>query len=946
MTLPPRRVMILCGIYVALHVLSHVTASWFAVGELVDTSIWYPPVGLALSLLILLGPRYFWVVLATNLGFNLIQSGDPWNWGTWFFPLLLSAVYATTAALVRRYVGPVLLPGNWRSTLAFCLVVAGAPFVAGVIGAVVASGAIGAMGEEGFWTSMFGWWLGDAAGLLTVVPAAMVFLPPWLEGRVSIPPLREWQAGAILMALGRGLLLAGSVVFVLLVPALSDHDGFYLCFLPLVWICFRHALPGATLATLVVMMTGLVGMRLTGSTIDFAYSFLLFAVAVAGVGLGLGTLVSRRRLAEQKLADSEAQLDRVIEGAQLGLWEWDLGQGAPTTNRRLARILGYAPEEMEQQAGGWAELIHPDDREWQQAAMSAHLRGDNELYEVEYRMRTAEGDWRWIQSRGSVVQRGADGQPVRVSGTHADVSARKEAEAEIGRLLKIVESTPDLIFTADSDGRALYANHSMITWWGGVGAEARWQGLAMEHLDLGEVGKTLQKDALPAALATGTWHGEGQISNERGQSIYVSVLALAHHDELRNTSSLSFIMRDVSGQKKAEAERLDQQRAQLKAQQNESLGVLAGGIAHDFNNLMTGVMGNASLVRSVLNEDSEPVEWVGQIEGAAKRAAELCQQMLAYAGRNPIETAEVDLNPLVLNTVNLFRPSLDKRIKVSFEPDPHPRKVMVAGTQLQQVVMNLLLNAADAIEAGEGHIRLKCTHRKIDPATDAERFPRQDLPKGDCVFLEVSDDGSGMSEETRERIFEPFFTTKFTGQGLGLAAVSGFVRSHGGAVGVESAMGEGTSFYVAIPAVEEVAEAPVDVVAVPPKKPAGTWKGSGNILVVDDDTVVMLVTKRLCESMGFNVIEAVDGVEGVEKFAEHKTDLQAVLLDLTMPRKDGFTAHAEMHEINPDVPVILISGYAQKLAELPPSAIHPAGVLPKPFGRKQLMERLRAALGA
>ena len=570
MKLPPPRVLGLCIAYAVLHVAAHLTASWFAIDELVSTSIWYPPVGLALSLLVLLGPRYVGVVFVVNLGFNLLRTGDPLHWATWVFPGILSLSYALTAWLVRRFIGPVLLPGDRRSTIGFCLAVLGAPLVAGILGALVAGGGWSAMDEAGFWPSMLSWWIGDASGLLTVVPVAMVFVPPWLAGSTSIPRLGEVKIMTVLLALARAAILSGSVVIVLMVPILRDHQGFYLCFLPLVWICMHHGLPGATLATLLVTVTGLVGMRVTGSTAEFAYEFLLFQLAVAGVGLGLGTLVSRRKVAEQKLADSEAQLDRVIEGAQLGLWDWEVETGRIQTNLRLAEILGYPAGKVEELHQDWQKLIHRDDAAWQQSALSTHLKGESDLYEAEYRLRTIDGNWRWIHSRGSVVKRSADGKPLWVAGTHADVTDRKQAEADIGRLLKIVESTPDLIFTTNADGRALYANRSLVEWWGGQEQEGSWRGLRLEELDLGDLGKRLRLEALPAALTAGSWRGEGAISSRSGRELPVSILVLSHHDEVRNASTLSVIMRDVSDQKRAESERLSQQRASAGATKRKS----------------------------------------------------------------------------------------------------------------------------------------------------------------------------------------------------------------------------------------------------------------------------------------------------------------------------------------------------------------------------------------
>ncbi len=304
----------LCIAYVLLHTLVHFSARWFEVNPGIATSIWYPPGGLALALLVLLGLRYLPVVFLANFATAWFGSSARELWSVIFFPGLLTATYAAAAWLVRRLLGPRMLPGGARGTAVFYATIAGAPLVAALIGTTVAM----AMSHRSdlfsapvFWRSVCDWWIGDASGLLTVVPVVMVFVGPWLDGTRVFSSEASARAGAIGFAVLRGATLLATLVFVLMVPILREQRAFYLCFLPLVWICVHDGLPGATLATLAVMLVGLIDMRLAGTSPDYLYVFLLFELAVAGVGLGLGTVVTRRDEAVAQLAANNAELARL-----------------------------------------------------------------------------------------------------------------------------------------------------------------------------------------------------------------------------------------------------------------------------------------------------------------------------------------------------------------------------------------------------------------------------------------------------------------------------------------------------------------------------------------------------------------------------------------------------------------------------------------------------------
>ncbi len=665
MSLKVTRQVGVCAVYAVLHLCFHFLAIWFDTSTEVAVSIWYPPAGLALSLLVLLGPRYWPVVLAVNfIGALFATTFHPL--AALVFPALITANYTATAALVRRVIGANLMPGNGRSTIMFFLAVIVSPAIYATAGTWVA-GTHDPLSAEAFWSVAFNWWIGDASGVLTVVPVAMVFVGPWLRGDRPAINLDDWKFPDFVVAGVHGVVLMGSVMVVLVVPVLRDHFAFYLCFLPLVWVCMRHGLPGAVLATLLITMTGLIGMRITGSAPDFAYVYLLFELAVAGVGLGLGTLVSRREEAEQRFEASQRQLDRVIEGAQLGVWEWNIVTGEIVRNQRLAELLGYEAHEVRSSREFWMTLVHPADAALEQIALGDHLEGRTPLLDLDYRVRAKNGRWHWLNSRGSVVQRDKAGRPLRLAGTHLNITARKRAEAEIVRLTKIIEATPDYVFTANAHGVIVYANASLLGVWPTTREGKSWIGQEVKKLFPNGAGQRIVEEALPKARELGSWEGELDLETPHGVTMPTSQVVIAHRDEENNTFSYSCIIRDITEQRKAEATRMQQERKLLQVQKAESMGVLAGGIAHDFNNLMTAVVGNANLVRSELAAHAAVVPYLAEIEDAAERASALCHQMLAYAGRNPVSFTELDLNHLIQGTLQLLKPSVSKKIAVSFE---------------------------------------------------------------------------------------------------------------------------------------------------------------------------------------------------------------------------------------------------------------------------------------
>jgi nitrogen-specific signal transduction histidine kinase/CheY-like chemotaxis protein len=399
-------------------------------------------------------------------------------------------------------------------------------------------------------------------------------------------------------------------------------------------------------------------------------------------------------------------------------------------------------------------------------------------------------------------------------------------------------------------------------------------------------------------------------------------------------SGLVGLSLDVTERQQAEAERRKLQAKLLEVQKLESLGLMAGGIAHDFNNILTVILGNASNALYSLPDDSPVRQDIEAAMAAAQRAADLTRQMLAYSGRARFEVKPLDLSHQVREIAALVATTMPGKVQLRLELAELPA-VLADGAQLQQVIMNLVLNAAEAIGDGAGHVSLATECRSIGPDEARTLSPDEPLAPGRYVFLRVSDTGCGMDADTVTKIFDPFFTTKFTGRGLGLAAVLGIIRAHKGAILVDSTPGKGSTFTVVIPSTEQRAERE--------QRSADRYLGNGLALLVDDDATVRLTVRKMLATSGFTVIEAADGRHAVRAVAEHGAELALIVLDLTMPEMDGAEALRAIRERS-DVPVILMSGYSELEATRRLATSRFQAFLQKPFSSEQLASKLRLVL--
>jgi PAS domain S-box-containing protein len=392
------------------------------------------------------------------------------------------------------------------------------------------------------------------------------------------------------------------------------------------------------------------------------------------------------------------------------------------------------------------------------------------------------------------------------------------------------------------------------------------------------------------------------------------------------------ILSDITEFKRAEQRLRD-------AQKLESLGLLAGGVAHDFNNLLVGVIGNASLAQDMLPPDHPVAELLTGVLKTGEQAAHLTRQMLAYSGKGKFLVEALDLSALIPDMSGLVRPSIPKKVVLYLDLEKDLPPIQADRGQVQQVFMNLVLNAAEAIGSHEGLIAVKTGVENVTAGYARQHPEAAGIQPGKYVYLEVSDNGCGMDEATKARIFDPFFTTKFTGRGLGLAAVAGIVRGHKGAIAVGSAPGKGSCFTVLFPAAARAVEEPKSAVPEP------ALQGAGVVLVVDDEQVVLQMAKRALERQGYTVLLSDSGRAAIDLLRRHPGEIGLVILDLSMPNMNGEEALPEIRKLRPGVKVVVSSGYSESETMVLFKGQRVSGFIQKPYTAAALAEKVKVCLG-
>lgn len=645
--------------------------------------------------------------------------------------------------------------------------------------------------------------------------------------------------------------------------------------------------------------------------------------------IAITTGISERKRAEDALRKSEALLKKSQAIGHIGSWEMDLASNRLIWSDEVYRIFGLRPRDFNATYEAFLEYVHPDDRLRVDNAYSESLREGRDTYDIEHRIvRRDSGEVRIVHEKCEHIK-DPSGRIVRSIGMVQDITERKRAEQSLQqseeRYRSLVENTMDGYFICEiPSGKFLFLNQRSCDLYGYSMQEGLnltvWDVMSPEDHERirRRIQARLEGKELPAELQTYTAVCKDD-STFRAE-ISTSLVSF------KGVSAVQGLLRDVT-----EQERLEQQL--LQAQKMESIGTLAGGIGHDFNNLLMGIQGNVSLMLLDIDSHHPHYDKLKSLEQYVQSGSELTKQLLGFARGGKYEVKPTDLNDLILETSRMFGRTR-KEIKIHRKLQEDLWTAEVDQGQIEQALMNLYVNAWQAMPVG-GVLFLQTSNVML-----GEDYVRPfGVESGKYVKISVTDTGIGMDEATQRRVFDPFFTTRERerGTGLGLASAYGIVKNHGGIINVYSEKGEGTTFNIYLPfsgmEVTEREDLEEDIL-----------KGAETILLVDDEEMIIDIGVQLLSRLGYEVMSAAGGEEALAIYNENKDKIDLVILDMIMPDMSGGDTFDGLKEINPDIKILLASGYSingQAQAILDRGC---NGFIQKPFNLMELSKKIRSLL--
>ena len=632
--------------------------------------------------------------------------------------------------------------------------------------------------------------------------------------------------------------------------------------------------------------------------------------------------IIERENIQQSLIESEERLSLAMAAGNTAIWDWHIQKNDVfwSPNMSLMHCLsGHALSPIDEE---FLNVISSEDREYFRHCVHKTFEKRVDL-SCEYRVISSDSNLRWLGTRAKLHYDEND-QPLRMIGTTRDITDRKETERKISEQAALLDIATDAILVRDLKSQIIFWNQGAERMYGWQSQEV----LARNTQDIFYNSHDNKQEiaSLKTVFNSGSWEGELYKKTKSGEEIIVQSRWTLMLDADSQPKSILTVDTDIT-----EKKRLQQQ--YFRAQRLESIGILAGGIAHDINNILTPILGSAQLLKVRLSQDNNRVlQMLTIIENNAKQGAALVKQLLSFAKGVEGKYTILQVNDLIKDTIQFAKQTLSKSIKFSTHLSPKLFPVYGDKTQLHQVVMNLVVNAADAMPNG-GYLSISAENLYID---EDIRQINCHAKVGNYIVITVRDTGTGMSPEIVERIFEPFFTTKDFGKGtgLGLSTVQGIIKSHKGFINVDSKLGKGSKFQVFLPSLNQE----ISLLKSDDNK---MYQGRGEvILLVDDEAQIIEVTKTILENYNYQIITAKNGKEAIDIYTQNQDKIKLVLMDIMMPEMDGNAAICKLKEINPQVKIIACSGRNIE----PDNEAQVAAILLKPYSNQELLEKLNFVL--
>ena len=912
------------------------------------TAVW-PPTGIALAAVLLLGPRVWPGIFLGAFITNETTAGS-------LTTSLLIASGNTLEAVLGGYLVNRFAAG--RSAFDHGWSIARFVLLAGFVSTGV-SATIGVTTLSLFrfseWssygTTWLTWWLGDAAAAIVVTPALVL----WAAERDMRRSRDQWRELSAFVAM---LLAVGWVVFVA-----SDYPLGFLCIPLCVWAAGRFGRREAAIATCLLSLIAVwgtvqgVGTFARDSVNDALLLLQGFMAVTSVIGLIVGAAVWGRKVAEERLHLAYAELESRVESrtkelqtalhtlrvsdarfseaqqvANVGSWELNVRDGNEYWSDQMYRIFGVDPGSVTPSFEAFTRFLHPDDRKTVDRIIRQALV-NHQPFQCDNRIIRKDGEIRNLHVQGRVVLDGND-EVIRFVGTTQDITARQRAEETVRRsehrLQTIIDAEPACVKVVSGSGLLLDMNPAGLKMIGARSLDeiAQQPVIDLVHPDDRDRFRAMHQDVCngsPGRL-------EFRIVGLDGQLRWVDSHAVpfeAITDNGDTRAAVLSVTSDVTERKRLEDEL-------LQSQKMEAVGLLAGGIAHDFNNLLTAIGGYTDLVLESFTETDKRREELQEVAKATRRAAALTRQLLAFSRRQILQPTILDVNEMVRDIQRLLRRTIPEHIDLQFEQSVSVHSVRADRGQLEVAILNLAINAADAMPQG-GRLRITTATRDVDHAW-AKRHPP--MPAGRYVCLAVSDTGAGMTPETQTRIFEPFFTTKGPGKGtgLGLATVYGIVKQSEGFIWVDSEVGQGTTFEVYLPAAFAPIPRPVHVPSV-----AEIGRGLHTILLAEDDGAVRRLARDVLTNQGYTVVDARDGDEALTISREYPGPIHLLIADVVMPGLSGPDLAERLNVERPDTRVLYTSGYTENLM-IRAGFEHGLATLAKPFLPADLLRKVSEVL--